>query len=254
MSETHEQLVTRQFGPRAADYLTSAVHASGEDLQQLAAVVAGARTARLLDLGCGAGHVAFAVAPAVAEVVAYDLSADMLAAVAETAAARGLGNLITRQGGAQRLPFADASFDFVLSRFSAHHWQGFAAGLAEARRVLAPTGRAVFVDVVAPDSALCDTFLQAIELLRDTSHVRNYSADEWRRALIGAGFRPGATTRRRLRLDFAGWVARMRTPPLHVEAIRALQAQMAAEVTGHFAIEADGSFTIDTMTMEATPA
>src|SRR6266404_2611086 len=139
MSDTQEQLVTRQFGPRAADYLTSAVHAAGEDLQQLATMVAGAKTARLLDLGCGAGHVAFAVAPAVAEVVAYDLSADMLAVVAENAAERGLRNLVTRQGGAERLPFADASFDVVMSRFSVHHWRSFAAGLAEARRVLRPS-------------------------------------------------------------------------------------------------------------------
>jgi len=254
MSETHEQLVNRQFGPRAADYLTSAVHAAGEDLQQLAALVAGAATARLLDLGCGAGHVAFAVAPAVAGVVAYDLSADMLAAVAGAAATRGLGNIVTRQGPAERLPFADATFDFVLSRFSAHHWHGFAAALAEARRVLEPSGRAVFVDVVAPEAAVCDSFLQAVELLRDPSHVRDYSAEEWRRALVGAGFAPGGMTRRRLRLDFASWVARMRTPPLHVEAIRSLQAAMAADVAGHFAIEADGSFTIDTMTLEATPA
>jgi SAM-dependent methyltransferase len=254
MSQTQEQLVTRQFGPRAADYLTSAVHAAGEDLQQLAASVAGAGTARLLDLGCGAGHVAFAVAPAVAEVVAYDLSADMLAVVAESAAKRGLRNLVTRQGGAESLPFADASFDVVMSRFSAHHWRSFAAGLAEARRVLRPAGRAVFVDAVAPEAAVADSFLQAIELLRDPSHVRDYSPAEWRRTLIGAGFSPGATTARRLRLDFASWVARMRTPPLHVEAIRSLQQKMAAEVTGHFAIEADGSFTIDCMTVEATPA
>ena len=254
MSDTQEQLVTRQFGPRAAEYLASAVHASGEDLQQLAALVEGAKTARLLDLGCGAGHVAFAVAPAVAEVVAYDLSADMLAVVAESARARGLSNLVTQQGGVERLPFPDASFDVVMSRFSAHHWRSFAAGLAEARRVLKPGGRAAFVDCVAPDSAVCDSFLQAIELLRDTSHVRDYASDEWRRALTTAGFRPGAMTRRRLRLDFASWVARMRTPPLLAEAIRALQLEMAADVTGHFAIEADGSFTIDTMTLEATPA
>ena len=254
MSETHENLVTRQFGPRATAYLTSAVHAGGEDLRQLAAMVEGARTARLLDLGCGAGHVAFAVAPAVTEVIAYDLSEDMLAAVAAAAAARGLGNVATRQGAAERLPFADASFDIVLSRFSAHHWHGFAAALAEARRVLAPGGRAAFVDVVAPESPVCDSFLQAVELLRDTSHVRDYSPAEWHRALVAAGFSPGGTTPRRLRLDFASWVERMRTPALHVEAIRSLQAAMAAEVADHFAIEADGSFTIDTLTMLATPA
>jgi hypothetical protein len=45
----------------------------------------------------------------------------------------------------------------------------------------------------------------------------------------------------------------MRTPPLRVEAIRCC-SEDGGRVTGHFAIEADGSFTIDTMTMEATPA
>ena len=250
MSETQEQLVTRQFGPRAADYLASAVHASGEDLQQLAALVAGAKTARLLDLGCGAGHVAFAVAPSVAEVVAYDLSADMLAVVAESATARGLGNIITQQGGVERLPFGDASFDVVMSRFSAHHWRSFPAGLAEARRVLKPGGRAAFVDCVAPCSAISDSFLQAIELLRDTSHVRDYSAAEWTACLDRAGFALKGCRTWRLRMDFAVWTSRMSTPDDNIRAIRALQVAASSETRAHFAIEADGSFLLDILMLE----
>src|SRR6185437_12969138 len=134
---------------------------------------------RALDLGCGGGHVSFAVAPHVCEVVAYDLSAEMLAVVATAAHERGLRNLATQQGVAERLPFADASFDYVFSRWSAHHWRDLEAGLREAARVLKPGGTAVFIDTATPAQALLDTFLQAIELLRDPSHVRDYSQVEW---------------------------------------------------------------------------
>jgi hypothetical protein len=60
-------------------------------------------------------------------------------------------------------------------------------------------------------------------------------------------------TRRRLRLDFASWVARMQTPDLHQQAIRSLQGYMSGDVTRHFEIDADGSFTLDTATIVAKP-
>jgi SAM-dependent methyltransferase len=251
--DRHDRLVESQFSPRAAAYVTSAVHAQGEDLQQLAELVGERPGARVLDLGCGAGHVSFHVAPRAREVVAYDLSPAMLETVRGEAARRGLRNITTIEGPVERLPFADGAFDVVVSRYSAHHWSDFRAGLREARRALSAKGRAGFADATTPGSPLLDTHLQAIELLRDPSHLRNYSEAEWRLALTAAGFAPGEATRRRLRLDFASWVARMATPKLHIEAIRSLQARMPAEVRRHFAVEPDGSFTLDTMTLAATP-
>ncbi|MGE5539785.1 MAG: class I SAM-dependent methyltransferase [Gemmatimonas sp.] len=250
---TQEILVTGQFGPQAAAYVESAVHAQGEDLRQLAAMVAGRGDAHALDLGCGGGHVAFHIAPNVREVVAYDLSAEMLAAVASEAAKRGLGNVVTRQGPAERLPFADGEFDVVMTRYSAHHWRDVKAALREARRVVKKGGIAAFVDCVAPADPLLDTYLQGIELLRDPSHVRDYSVAEWTAMLGDAGFRPGAVTMRRVPLDYASWIARQRTPQVQADAIRALQRKMSADVVRHFAIADDGSFTIDVATMDAVP-
>jgi ubiquinone/menaquinone biosynthesis C-methylase UbiE len=248
----HDTLVNAQFGTRAAAYVASAVHAQGEDLRELAALVAGANAARVLDLGCGGGHVAFAVAPHVAEVVAYDLSAEMLAAVAAEAAARGLGNVTTERGSVEALPFADGTFDAVVTRFSAHHWYDAPAGLREARRVLRTGGTAAFVDVVSPDAVALDTFLQSVELLRDPSHVRDYRVAEWRAMLDAAGFTVTRATERRLRMEFASWIARMQTPPVRRDAIRSLQANASAAVATHFAIEPDGSFMLDTLALEAT--
>jgi ubiquinone/menaquinone biosynthesis C-methylase UbiE len=78
--------------------------------------------AHVLDLGCGGGHVTFNVARLVREIVAYDLAPEMLGVVARAAEERGLDNVTTRQGSVESLPFEDASFDVVLSRFSAHHF------------------------------------------------------------------------------------------------------------------------------------
>ncbi len=250
-SRSHEALVGGQFGARASAYLASAVHAQGPDLGALAALVAEARDARVLDLGCGGGHVTFTAAPHVREVVAYDLAPEMLEVVSRAARERGLGNVTTRQGVVESLPFADASFDFVLSRYSAHHWRDVDAGLREAARVLKPVATAAFVDTVSPGMPLLDTYFQAIELLRDCSHVRNYSRAEWEAALARAGLVPGAVTQHRVRLEFGAWVERMHTPQLQVDAIRALQAAMSASVTRYFETAPDGSFSIDVALFQA---
>jgi ubiquinone/menaquinone biosynthesis C-methylase UbiE len=251
MTQSHDALVDAQFGPRAAAYVQSPVHASGADLDALQQAAARARPARALDLGCGGGHVAYRLAPHADEVVACDLSPDMLSAVAETARARGLDNISVQQAPAERLPFADAGFDFVACRFSAHHWRDFEAGLREARRVAAPGAQAVFIDAVSPGRPLLDTHLQAVELLRDPSHVRDYTTAEWAAAVERAGFTVGRIARSQIRMEFASWTQRMRTPAPLAEAIRALQAQASQEVRDHFRLEPDGSFQLDVMVLEA---
>lgn len=237
----HQGTVAQQFGPQAQAYLSSAVHAQGRDLRQLADLAAEvAAGAAALDLGCGAGHASFALAPRVAEVVAYDLSADMLATVAQAAAARGLAPVRTRQGPAERLPFADGTFALVVSRYSAHHWDDPAAALGEAARVLAPGGTLCLIDVVGPQgphAALLDTHLQALELLRDVSHVRDYGRGEWRAMLDAAGFERLDERDWRLDIGFASWLARMRTPPVLEAAIRQLLAHAPREVRDYYRVD-----------------
>jgi len=244
-AKSHETLVGAQFGSRATAYLASAVHARGEDLDALAALVQARPNARVLDLGCGGGHVTFAAAAHARAVVAYDLSPEMLDVVARAAGDRGLANVTTQQGVVERLPFPDASFDIVLSRFSAHHWSDLDAALREAARVLKPDGVVAFADSISPGTPLLDTWYQAIELLRDPSHVRSYSRAEWEEALARAGFAARTTSRHRVRLVFDVWIERMKTPKVQADAIRALQARMSAGVARYFAVEADGTFQIE---------
>ena len=247
----HTQVVQKQFGEQASAYLSSAVHAQGTEFALLQAELAGHGAARLLDLGCGAGHVSFHVAPLVKEVVAYDLSRQMLDVVAAAAADRGLGNIRTVHGAAERLPFADGEFDFVFSRYSAHHWSDLGLALREVRRVLKPGGVAAFVDVLSPGSPLLDTYLQTVEVLRDTSHVRDYSAAEWMRQLSEAGLHVRNSSRQRLRLEYTSWVERMRTPAPLRAAILELQQAMGQEVRDYYEIQADGTFSTDVLVVWA---
>jgi SAM-dependent methyltransferase len=251
MTSNHDHVIDRQFGSAAADYVTSAVHASGADLERIAAVAAATAPRHAVDLGTGGGHVAYAMAPHAGRVSACDLSEAMLAQVAAEAARRGLGAIETVVAPAERLPLETGSADMLACRFSLHHWWDAPAGLAEARRVLRPGAPALFVDVIAPAWPVADTHLQAVELLRDPSHGRDFTAREWHAMLEAAGFAVIAATPARLRMDFATWTARMRTPPEQVAAIRGLQTRAPAEVADHFAIEPDGSFTIDTILIEA---
>ena len=251
MSEPSNQgVIGDQFGPRAGAYVTSLVHATGEDLAQATDWAARHRPGRVIDLGCGGGHAGFAVAPHVGELVATDLLPDMVAAVAEEAARRGLANIVTRQASVQALPFEAASFDAAITRFSAHHWGDFAAGLAEAARVLRPGAPALFIDAASPGPALLDSFIQTIELLRDRSHVRDYSAGEWCAALERAGFLVRNVITRRLRMDFSSWIARIGTPRVLADAILDLQRGAPEAVRRHFAIEPDGSFMLDCVAVE----
>ncbi|MDJ0447806.1 class I SAM-dependent methyltransferase [Methylocystis sp. JR02] len=254
MERTHETVVAAQFGPRARAYVQSAVHAQGADLEALENIVAAIAPERALDIGAGGGHVSYVMARHAGLVTALDLSAEMLEAVAATAREKGLANIEAAEGPAERLPFTEGWFDFLASRYSAHHWRDFNGGLREAARVLKPGRSAVFIDVHAPARPLFDTHLQAVELLRDPSHVRNYTIAEWAAALAASGFAVERLQTWRLRMDVAAWAGRMRTPQENLRAIRALQAAASRETREHFAIEADGSFSIDAIMIEARGA
>jgi ubiquinone/menaquinone biosynthesis C-methylase UbiE len=253
---THSQAVHDQFDAQAQAYLTSTVHAAGPDLRAAheRAQQCLKFAASVLDVGTGAGHLSFALAPVAARVVALDPSPGMLATVRQAAAARNLTQIETCEGSADALPFADASFDLVCTRYSAHHWLDVPRALAQLRRVVKPDGFILLIDLLGDAEPLVDTYLQSIELLRDTSHVRDRSIPEWQALLREAGFDRVEHSVWNTRLEFAPWVERMRTPEGLVTAIQTLQARAPAEVRRSLNIEPDGSFTARTGLFWGRPA
>ncbi|KAA8731604.1 class I SAM-dependent methyltransferase [Acinetobacter qingfengensis] len=235
----------KQYANKSRSYLNSQVHSQGIEFEKVIKQVSTISDPVVLDLGCGGGHVSYHLAPFVKSVIAYDLSQEMLNTVEATAKTRKLVNIDIQQGCAEQLPFKDQIFDVVVTRYSAHHWQHVECALNEAWRVLKPNGIFILVDILGSDMPILDTFLQSIELIRDPSHVRNYSLSEWLRMLEYSNFQIKTIEKQRIILNFHAWVIRMQTTPTQIETIRFLQSQSADIVKNYFEIQEDGSFSSD---------
>ena len=121
--------LNRRFGERIVDALAPS---SGE---------------RVLDVGCGNGALALAVAPRVdpdGSVLGLDLSGPMLANARRRAADAGLANIAFEHGDAQVVALAEASFDAAVSRFGVMFFEDPVAAFANIGRALRPGGRLVF--------------------------------------------------------------------------------------------------------------
>jgi ubiquinone/menaquinone biosynthesis C-methylase UbiE len=222
----HER-VQSQFGAAAEAYGTSLVHADASALQRVVELADPKPGDAALDIATGAGHTALALAPRVARVIAYDLTREMLLETRRNAAARGLANVYTQQGPAEKLPFRDSSFDIVTVRQAPHHFADVRSAIREMARVAKPGARIVIVDSTSPEDPVLASQWDYIERLRDPSHVRNYAPSQWRAMVADAGLRViseeiGFATENGRPMDFAAWTRRINTPPDAVEELTQL--------------------------------
>lgn len=239
----NNQQVQNQFGVSANLYRTSRVHAKGDDLKTIAELVANHGQKNLaLDVGCGAGHTTMAVAPYVDEIIAFDLTENMLLEVQSLAEENGISNVSTKQGTVETLPFEDNHFDIIVTRYSAHHWTKPIKAIAECYRVLKPGGLFIVSDVLGYESPQTDTILQAIELLRDKSHVRDYNLSEWQRMLSEAGFAVSVESHWQIDLIFVDWLKRMHVPEQKAAIIRTIFSEVSDDIREIFHLDDNYNF------------
>ena len=252
----HQQ-VQEQFGATAAAYTVSAGHGDQVALQALVARAQVKPDAVVLDIATGAGHTALAFAPHVREVVAYDITQAMLRETANNAARRGLTNLITRQGPAEKLPFPDGAFDVTVVRLASHHFADNQQAVREMARVTRRGGKVMMVDNYGPEDPALDAQLQNIEKLRDPSHVRSYRLSVWGETIRDAGLVLQQEVTDRYSesprgMSFRDWVRRSKTPPDRVAELLTIFSNAGAALKELLKIESDGDdfwFTLPQVTL-----
>jgi ubiquinone/menaquinone biosynthesis C-methylase UbiE len=218
--------VKREFARQADTFAASAAITDEQLTSRLVEAFGSAAGGTILDVACGPGIVTAALATRAREVVAFDLTPEMLRKAEQRCARAGLTNVEFRQGGAADLPFADAAFDGVVTRLAVHHFSEPRRVLNEMFRVLRAGGTLVVADVVSSEDAEEAALQNAIEMLRDPSHVRMLPSSELLSALEAAGFAIEAQTTWDKSREFEEWVGIVNDPE-RVAPLRIVAAALA---------------------------
>ena len=202
----------RMFGSQAAMYATSQVHIHDNRLTTLQRMIADFSAARwALDLGTGAGFTAFAAADHAANVVASDVTLEMLLETRRIAGERSLSNVGLCQNRAEALPFACDSIDLVTCRAAGHHFTDLGAAFEEIHRILKPGGALVMADSVSPEDDALAQWYNDVELRRDFSHVENRKVSVLLRMLADRGLNVVEQYDERTYMMFNDWVTHRHT-------------------------------------------
>ncbi len=168
----HDNRVRDEFTRQAETFSASAAITDKALTERFVVALGDAARGSVLDVACGPGILSAAIAKSAREVVAFDLTPQMLKKAAQRCADAGLENVTFREGNATELPYADAAFDAVVTRLSVHHFDRPERVMSEIFRVLRPGGHFVLADVISSEVPAELELQNAIDILRDPSHVR----------------------------------------------------------------------------------
>jgi SAM-dependent methyltransferase len=192
--------VLDQFTQQAEAYAALA-NSRGSPLQgPMVEVTRPSADEAVLDVGCGSGQFAVALAPHVRHVTGVDLTSAMLDQARALQAKAGIANIDWIEADSLDLPFADGAFDLVVSRSMFHHAADTRGTLAEMRRACKLDGRIAILDVT-PAHEKSPAF-DAIETLRDPSHRRALTSAELRALGTDLGLKETATQPHKAELPF----------------------------------------------------
>jgi ubiquinone/menaquinone biosynthesis C-methylase UbiE len=206
MASGDKEMTIDQFTRQAQGYARSATIRNDHVLKRFVELANLSASDTTLDVACGPGLAVCAFAPHVRHATGIDITPAMLDQARQLQAEKGLRNISWIEGDVKRLPFADGEFSVVTSRYAFHHFADPLAVLGEMIRVTKPGGTVLVADST-PAALKADAF-NRMEKLRDPSHVRALSIEEWKQLLAEAGLATSHIEQFRLAGDLDSLLAR----------------------------------------------
>jgi SAM-dependent methyltransferase len=236
-TDAHSGAIRDEFAHQADAFARSPTMSLAETLDAVVELVPVDAEARWLEVACGPGLIARAMAPRVGSVVGLDLTPAMVEKARAEAAAARVENVSFEFGDATALDLPDDSLDGAITRFSLHHIPAPVRALEEMRRVVRPGGYVVVADHVTDDDGAAAAWHEQIERLRDPSHWACLTPSRLTALGERAGLKADVERVVPFEIDFGEWLNRGSGGPANAELIERLlgEAPVAVEsfvVTG----------------------
>ena len=234
-NEEIKQRAKSVFGQNAEKYVTSEIHAKGDDLSLTVQWLQPQSDWVVLDIATGGGHVAKTIAPHVSAVFATDLTEKMLANTARHLKKdyRSIWHVIA---DAEALPFLEDTFDLITCCITPHHFTIPKEFIIEVARVLKPGGKFLLIDNVAPEDESLDEFMNTVERLRDESHVRCLTINEWKNLFGSSGLQETRSLNRKKTFQFPSWVARTTTSQEQIDRVQQYMLAASGNTQKYFSV------------------
>jgi ubiquinone/menaquinone biosynthesis C-methylase UbiE len=239
-TDAHSGTIRDEFAHQADSFARSPTMSLAETLGVLVDLVPEDPEARWVEIACGPGLIARAIATRVGSVLGTDLTPAMIDKARADAAEAGVENVTFEVGDATALDLPDDSLDGAITRFSLHHIPAPVRVLEEMRRVVKPGGYVVVSDFVTDDDGASAAWQEQIERLRDPSHWALLTPS--RIAALGEqiGLEPDQERVVPFEIDFEEWLYRGSGGSANAELIERLRAEAPAQAES-FIVSGEGA-------------
>lgn len=187
--EKQMALVRDRFTRTATTFADYVLKERVFEAERLLRLVAPNGSERGLDVACGPATLARIFAPHVRWIGGLDLTPAMLERARREGAERHLANFSVLRGNVLQMPFADNSFDLIVTSYSIHHLPDAAAAIGEIARVLKRGGKFGLLDMVVSEDTKVARACNDLEIARDASHTRALPVSEFENLLARSGLR-----------------------------------------------------------------